>query len=176
MRSIFLITALILTACASNVQNQASSPSIPNIEYPHYKRPNLVVADLDRSLLIYRDILGFEAASISDSSTDSFSYPVFNFPSEVRMRYTYLGEPGEARVFGITEVKNITLRPLPDTPHRAAHVIGVTDLAGKIEKIKALDLKVTDSKIAGGTEFRFIEQAFTDYDGHLIVLYEILSP
>lgn len=91
------------------------------------------------------------------------------------MRYTYLGEPGENRVFGLTEVKNVDLPKPADLPHMSASVIGVSGLEDKIKKIEALGLDVTNSKIAGGAEFRFMEQAFVDYDGHLIVLYEILG-
>jgi len=173
MRTILIVIALAISAC------KAEAPRLPSsvgttIEYPHYKRPNLVVADLERSLTIYRDILGFEAAGISESSSESFSYPVFNFPAEARLRSTYLGEPGETRIFGLTEVKGIDLSALPNAPHGAAHVIGVTSLTDKIEKVRGLGLKTSASKTAGGAEFQFIEQAFTDYDGHLIVLYEVL--
>ena len=50
----------------------------------------------------------------------------------------------------------------------------MTDLAGKFEQIEALGLTTTEPKIAGGVDFDFVEQAFVDYDGHLIVLYEVL--
>ena len=56
----------------------------------------------------------------------------------------------------------------------SAVVIGVTDLAGKFEQIEALGLTTTEPKIAGGVDFDFVEQAFVDFDGHLIVLYEVL--
>ena len=44
----------------SSRQRQPASPLLdhPYIEYPHVKRPNLVVFDIERSLTIYRDILG----------------------------------------------------------------------------------------------------------------------
>lgn len=164
-----------LTGCASvSVKTESTSRAV-SYDLPHYKRVNLLVADLERSLAIYQDILGFSTGNIAESSTTSFSYPVFNIPSEARMRYTYLGEPGEDRVLGLTEVKNIELPKPANRPHMSASVIGVTDLEDKIGKIKALGLETTESKIAGGSEFRFIEQAFVDYDGHLIVLYEILG-
>jgi len=171
-----LITVLVGASCqtvtSQNADMAKSAP--PIIEYPHYKRPNLVVADLERALTIYRDILGFEAANITESSADSFSYPVFNFPREGKLRSTYLSEPGEARIFGVTEVQGADLGIIPNTPHRTAHVIGITDLAGIIEKVSALGLETTESKVASSAEFTFIEQAFVDYDGHLIVLYEVL--
>jgi len=143
-------------------------------DMPHVKRPNILVTDLDRSLKIYRDILGFSFDSISESSLDSFSYPVFNIPREARMRYTYLNEPSEKRVFGITEVKGVKLPKPASAPYMTTAVIGITELESKFAKLKAMGLTVTESKTTGGTEFRFIEQAFVDFDGHLIVCYEIL--
>ena len=159
--------ALLLSACAAT--------GAPDIEYPHYKRPNLLVADMDRSLAIYRDILGFEAGAIADSATDSYSYPVFKLPPEARMRYTYLGEPGEARTFGLTEVRGMDMQAVSHRPHRTGHVIGVTGLQAKIERLRALGLTLTEPKVAGGAEFTFTEVAFTDPDGHLIVLYEVMD-
>lgn len=164
-----------LSACATAPTQKIDTTTVLPYALPHYKRVNLLVADLERSLEVYQDILGFSPGNISKSSTTSFSYPVFNIPPEARMRYTYLGEAGEDRVLGLTEVKNIDLPRPADLPHMSASVIGVSDLEGKIEKIIALGLETTDSKVAGGSEFRFIEQAFVDYDGHLIVLYEILG-
>ena len=163
------------SACgADETQQTQTNVAAAPYSLPHYKRPNLLVADLERSLEVYGDILGFSQSEISTSASDSFSYPVFNIPKTARMRYTYLGELDEARVFGLTEVKGVDLPKLPDRPLMSASVIGVTDLPGKIDKIAALGLKVTDRKVAGGAEFRFLEQAFVDFDGHLIVLYEIL--
>ena len=53
-------------------------------------------------------------------------------------------------------------------------VIGVTDLPGIFEKVAALGLTTTEPKVAGGADFTFVEQAFVDFDGHLIVLYEVM--
>ena len=164
-----ILGSLLLSACAAT---QVPSPADVR---PHYKRPNLLVADMERSLSLYVDVLGFEAAPVSESSADSFSYPVFKIPREGRMRYTYLGEPGEARVFGLTEVRGVEMEAVSDAPHRTGHVIGVDDLRGKLARVSAMGLEATEVKEAGGTEFRFLEVAFTDFDGHLIVLYEVLE-
>lgn len=164
----------LLAGCGPQTSSDTPAATTP-YELPHYKRVNLLVADLDRSLTIYQDILGFSPGNISESAEDSFSYPVFNIPRQARMRYTYLGEPGEARVFGLTEVKNITLPKPPSAPYITASVLAISDLPEKMAKVEALGLETTESKIAGGSEFKFIEQAFVDYDGHLIVVYEILG-
>lgn len=171
MKHLLLPALFLLSACATST----APPSSSTIEYPHVKRPNLLVSDLDRSLEIYRDILGFFPSNISESWTDSYSYPVFNIPREARMRYTYLGEPGESRVFGLTEVSGIDLPCPVNRPHLTTVVIGVTELDDKIEKLKALGLDMTEPKVAGGSEFTFTEVAFTDPDGHLIVLYEVMD-
>jgi catechol 2,3-dioxygenase-like lactoylglutathione lyase family enzyme len=170
--ALLLLSGAGLSGCIT--QTDVSNYVDPAVVRPHYKRPNLLVTDLERSLSLYVDVLGFEASNISTSGEDSYSYPVFNIPREATMRYTYLGEPGEARVFGLTEVIGVAMEDVSSAPHRTGHVIGVTDLMGKLTRIKAMGLSATEPKDAGGTEFRFREVAFTDFDGHLIVLYEVL--
>lgn len=173
---ISLIAALCLglSACTS-VSTPAPAPqTAPVIEYPHVKRPNLVVSDIERSLTIYRDILGLEASSVSTSSPQSYSYPVFKIPEGAQIRGATLHEPGEQRVLALTELATLDLPRPSAAPHMSAVVIGVTDLAGKFEQIEALGLTTTQPKIAGGVDFEFVEQAFVDFDGHLIVLYEVL--
>ena len=177
MRALIIgLCALSLAGCASETETDpVKTTTAAPYGIPHVKRPNLIVADMDRSLAIYQDILGFSLGEISDSAVDSFSYPVFNFPPEARMRYTYLGEPDEARVLGLTEVRNIDIPRPANAPHVYATVIAITDLEEKFAKLEEMGLKLSPSKTTGGAEFRFIEQAFTDPDGHLIVCYEILG-
>ncbi len=162
-----------LTACAS-YQSPASQAASTAIEYPHVKRPNLVVSDLTRSLTIYRDILELTASDISTYSDQSYSYPVFNIPAGQPIRGVTLNEPGEPRVLALTELAGMDLTRPSNAPHMSAVVIGVTDLAAKFDQIAALGLTVTEPKIASGADFDFVEQAFVDFDGHLIVLYEVL--
>jgi len=173
MRYLLIAAVLSFSACKAEPAVSPASTA-PVIEYPHFKRPNLVVSDLEKSLTIYRDILEFEVGDISESSSDSFSYPVFNIPADAKLRSVTLNEAAEARVIALTEVTGADMAALPNTPHRTAHVIGVTDLRSKIKKVQALGLDITESKIAGGVDFEFIEQAFVDFDGHLVVLYEVL--
>jgi len=163
-----------LGACTT-VTEVTTATSAPVIEYPHVKRPNLVVSDIERSLSIYRDILGLTASDISTSSAQSYSYPVFKIPDGAQIRGATLHEPGEQRVLALTELATLDLPRPSAAPHMSAVVIGVTDLAGKFEQITALGLSITEPKIAGGADFDFVEQAFVDFDGHLIVLYEVLA-
>jgi len=160
-------TLLALTACAH--QNATPKPESAAASIPHVKRPNLVVADIDRALTLYQDILGLEAGIASVSEADSFSYPVFNIPKGTPIRSITLNEPGEARSFAMTEVKAINLPRPPSAPHMSAVVIGINDLERKFKALEALGLKITESRISSGADFKFVEQAFVDFDGHLIV-------
>ncbi|NET37788.1 MAG: VOC family protein [Cyanothece sp. SIO1E1] len=138
-----------------------------------FKRATILVADIDRSLEIYRDILGFEVFQISESSEDSYSYPVFKIPKEAKIRFATLSSPTQVRTLALTEVTGVEL-PKPSAPLMTAGVIKVDDLPAVMEKIEALGLEITEPKVDEGTDFTFREQAFIDFDGHLMVLYQIL--
>ena len=172
-----LLTAtLAMSACAKTPAPTAQPESMLSSgeAWPVYKRPNLVVADIDRAMTLYVDILGFEPGDVQTSSADSFSYPVFQIPRDAKIRFVTMNDSQDSRAFALTEVTGAPLAALPANPHQTAHVIGVTDLKGKIEAVEKMGLTISPAKTAQGSEFTFIEQAFTDYDGHLIVLYEIL--
>ena len=141
----------------------------------NFKRVTLVVADLERSLEIYRDILGFQLDGIMDSSEASYSYPVFKIDPEAKIRFATLSAgPAQVRTMALTEVTGMEL-PKPGRPHMTASVIRVDDIEGTFKKLEALGLDIVPPKIAERPgEFKFVEQAFVDFDGHLIVLYQML--
>lgn len=142
-------------------------------EGTHYKRITLVIEDIERSLTIYRDILGFTLHHINESDADSYSYPVFRIPPEAKIRFATLDSPDQVRTIGFTEVKGIEL-PKERHPHMTASVIRVKGLEEVMAKIAALGLYTTDIKTDDNTNgLSFKEQSFVDFDGHLIVLYEM---
>lgn len=163
-------------ACSCGQNRQlANTPSSPGTESEDllYKRTTLLVADLERSLEVYRDILGFSVFQVKESGKDSYSYPVFKIPEHATITFATLSSPSQVRTLALTEVKGVTL-PKPSAPLMSAAVIQVVDLPAKIERLAALGLETTAPKKAEGHDFSFLEQAFIDYDGHLVVLYEIL--
>ena len=142
----------------------------------HFKRVTLIVADIDRSLEIYRDVLGFELDGIVEATGhESYSYPVFKIDPDATIRFATLSAGTEQiRTMALTEVRGMEL-PKPGRPYMTATVIRVDDLDGTFEKIEKLGLETVPPKIAERPgEFRFKEQAFVDFDGHLIVLYQFL--
>ncbi len=139
-----------------------------------YKRVTLVVADLERSLKIYRDILGFTVNSLEPSDDDSYSYPVFRIPTHAKITFATLDGPEQNRTIGLTEVKGCDL-PKNEGIHMNASVIKVANLEMAMNQIKILGLETTEPTTDSNDHFTFSEQAFVDFDGHLIVLYEIME-
>lgn len=163
---------LILMVSLHGLNAQQDSLTTVSNEGLLFKRTNLLVSDAERSLKIYHDILGFSIFSQSKSKPDSYSYPVFKIPKEAEISFITLSSPTQERTLALTEVKGIEL-PKPGIPLMTAAVIKVGDLKGTMEKITALELETTEPRRAKNHEFYFLEQAFIDFDGHLIVLYEL---
>ena len=164
------ITVSLLLLTIIGCQNKIETKSM---EGTHFKRSTLLVSDIDQSLTIYRDILGFTVHNISESSADSYSYPVFKIPEDATIRFCTLDSPDQVRTMALSEVKGIEL-PKQVTPHMNASVIRVKDLPTVMEKISALKLQHTQPRIDTSSDgFVFKEQSFIDFDGHLIVIYEM---
>jgi catechol 2,3-dioxygenase-like lactoylglutathione lyase family enzyme len=137
------------------------------------KRVNLLVRDIERSLAIYRDILGFRIFQCSDSSPQSYSYPVFRIPAAAKLHFCTLDSTTEVRALALTQVTGVELPPHPPL-HLSAPVIRVERFDDVHAKLKAAGLDVVEprrSKTAEGRDFS--ELAFTDPDGHLVVLYQL---
>lgn len=141
-----------------------------------FKRVTLVVSDMERSLTLYRDVLGFDLDEVSESTKESYSYPVFNIDPAATIRFATLSAGDkQVRTLALVEVKGMEL-PAHGTPHMTASVIRVDDLDATIEKVEALGLETVEPKLSGRPgEFTFKEQALVDFDGHLVVLYQILE-
>lgn len=138
-----------------------------------FKRAALIVGDLDRSLALYRDALGFTLQSIKNSASDSYSYDIFGIDPGATLRMAALDGPdGQERTLALIEV-----RPAPPVLARpsAATVIEVADVEGALARIAALEgvrvlperqLVTHDGRI--GREIGVI-----DADGHAAVLYRV---
>ena len=140
---------------------------------PDFKRMNLIVSDLEQSLEIYRDVIGMEVFEIKDSEKGSYAYEVFNLPEDAEMRFASLNIGSKTRGFSLTEIKNADL-PSLDGIRMTTAVIQVEDLREIYQKIIDMNLYYTEIDQDITPEgITFSEFSFTDYDGHLVVLYEL---
>ncbi len=175
--ALVMALALSLSACRTAERRPATPHSADDDNTLLFKRTTLVVSDIERSLDIYRDILGFTLnAPVSESSAESYSYPVFRIPKEAKIRFVALDTKTQERTLALAEVTGVPL-PKPAQPLMSALVIRVPNIATTMQKVKALGLETTEPKTARAADgkFAFIEQAFVDYDGHLVVLYQMLK-
>jgi catechol 2,3-dioxygenase-like lactoylglutathione lyase family enzyme len=159
-------------AATTPAASQAGAPAADAPEVA-LKRVNLLVRDLDRSLAIYRDILGFRVFQISESSPQSYSYPVFRLPPQAKLRFCTLDSSTETRALALTEVTGVAL-PAAPAMHLSAPVIRIARFDEVRARLEAAGLAVVEprrSKTAEGRDFR--EMAFADPDGHLVVLYQL---
>lgn len=171
------------TAAAQAVPAQASpatpAPAAEGAPPPRLApvyRHSILVSDLERSLRLYRDVLGLTVARVSETPPDSYSYRFFNIKPGAMKRFAYLdGEGGRVNVLGIGEVPGIQLG-LPDAPRAVAYVQTVADVEGVKKTVEAMGLRTIEpvqfmSREAGrpGIEFGIV-----DFDGHLILVYGLL--
>lgn len=140
------------------------------------QRPNLVVADLDRALRVYRDILGFQVDFIKDSDAASYSYPVFEIPAQAGLRFCVLSANDEQpRSLALTEITGVPLPVLP-MPRRNALVLHIQAIDAVLDALRAEGLKVYPEEVLETNDGRTgREIGFVDHDGHLIVIYRIDS-
>lgn len=144
---------------------------------PLFKRATLLVADIDRSLAIYRDILGFQGGEVRQSLPTSYSYEVFNLDPKASLRTAMLSAgPSQVRTLALFEIRGQPITT-PQSPRPVAMVINAVNLPLVMEKIKAKGLTIIAPRPLSTPEGRTgTETAFIDPDGHLIVLYELTGP
>lgn len=137
-----------------------------------FQRSNYVVANIDRALTFYRDVLGFDVVFIKDSEADSYSFDVFEIERNNKMRFAVLGAPDQPNVMALTEVP--TAEPIATAPRRSAIILEIPEIDRVVAGSKALGLKVySEDKLItkDGREGR--EIGIVDFDGNLVVIYKI---
>ncbi|MCC5868804.1 MAG: VOC family protein [Gammaproteobacteria bacterium] len=148
------------------------SNSDPGLQF---QRSNLIVRDLDRSLEIYRDILGFSIDYQKVSEKTSYSYTVFGIPAHAKLRFCTLSAPGQLRTLALTEVTGVELPEAPSTPRLSAMVLKVDAMDAVLEAFRARgDMLLHPEQVLHTQDGRVgREIGVVDPDGHLLVLYTI---
>jgi catechol 2,3-dioxygenase-like lactoylglutathione lyase family enzyme len=138
-----------------------------------FKRAALIVGDLDRSLALYRDLLGFHLQSIKQSAADSYSYEIFGIDPAATLRMAALDGPaGQERTLALIEV-----RPAPPRLERpsAATVIEVADIEAVLEGLAGLpEVTVLPERALHTHDGRVgREVGVIDADGHAAVIFHV---
>lgn len=144
-------------------------------EQVRFQRANFVVAELERALTFYRDVLGFEVAYTHGHNPDSYSIPVFNIPKGAELGFCTLSTATQTRVMALTEIKGVTLEPVP-APRRSAIVLDVANPDDIMAGAAKLGLTVYPEERLETNDGRIgREIGIVDFDDNLVVIYTILE-
>ena len=155
----------------------AADPGDQEERYVRFKRPNLVVPDMDAALKFYVDMLGFKLISMEESKVDpnNYAYTAFNFDRSKPVRQATLDSSTEARAFAVTEVKGLQA-PISRSPSLTAMVIETKRFMPLLAELKEAGYTVTeyrDTSIETGRGI--LEVGVLDPAGHLIVVYQYVG-
>ena len=157
----FLITIVPLHSFAEEASDYDGS---------YIRRPTLVVSDMDASLALYRDILGFRLGSLREDPKDSYVFESFNLPLEATVRHATLDSDNEKRTLSLVEYKDLAPIDAKNNPRRAAVLVNAN---GRFDEIKTAleesEYHVLSTHALGENG---VEMGFLDPDGHLIVIYQ----
>ena len=137
-----------------------------------FQRGNFIVRNIEQSLKLYVDVLGFELAFIKDSPDDSYSYTVFEIDKSNKLRFAVLNTASQVRVMALTEVPG----DLPVTPHprRSAIVLEVGDIDAVCDGAREAGCHVYEEEELHTHDGRIgREVGIVDFDDNLVVIYKI---
>jgi len=138
-----------------------------------FQRANFIVADIEKALTFYRDVLGFEVTFMKGHNPDSYSFPVFEIPEGAEIGFCILSAPDQPRVMALSEVKKVDLKPVP-SPRRSAIVLEAADPDAVMAGARALGLKVYEEGELVTHDGRVgREIGIVDFDDNLVVIYLI---
>ena len=137
------------------------------------QRANFLVADMDRALTFYRDVLGFEVAFVKEPRAKSYSHEVFDIDRGSTVGFAALSAPGQPRVMALTEVAGLEPQ---SSPRRSAIVVECGDIDGVLERARTHGFQVfPEERLVTHDGRTGREVGVLDADGNLTVLYCILS-
>ena len=138
-----------------------------------FQRANFLVSDLDRALILYRNILGMRLDHVQESEDDSYSYDVFEINDKIQIKFALLSYSNQPRVMALTELGKDNLEKV-SFPRRSAIVIEVADVDDVLAQCKENNFKTYREEhlvTHDGREGR--EIGIVDDDGNLTVIYKI---
>ena len=138
-----------------------------------FQRANFVVADIDRAMRFYGDVLGFTEEFRKGHNPESYSFPVFEIAADAVIGFAVLSAPGQPRCMALSEVKNMAMPPVP-LPRRSAIVLEVADPDAVMAGARALGLVVhPEGKLITNDGRTGREIGILDFDDNLVVIYTI---
>jgi catechol 2,3-dioxygenase-like lactoylglutathione lyase family enzyme len=169
-----MLAAGLMAGCISvDVDSDTVRAAEPVYEGPLQKRTALVVADMNRAMAFYRDVLGFQGGTVTQSGPNSYSYEVFNLPRDKPIRFATMDAgPNQTRALALIESPGV--RHDPNGARESAMVVNANGkMDAMLEGARRLGLTIIPERPLNSVDGRVgREVAIIDADGHLVVLYQ----
>ncbi|MEM7283723.1 MAG: VOC family protein [Pseudomonadota bacterium] len=169
--------ALIPLLMLCSVAHVANADDATSEDYVgiYIKRSAIVVSDLERTLTLWRDVLGMTVDSMSNENKDSLAYDLFNVPKTATLRFATLNAGPQERAFGMLEISGIDIPHQSGEIRRTGIVVNANGRWGEIKaSIEEMGLELLRQKTLVTRDHRVgIETGFIDWDGNLIVVYQL---
>lgn len=137
---------------------------------PSLRRITLVVADLERSIAFYRDILGLSAGIAHTVDPEGSGKALFGIHAGVPARFVTLSAGSAGReIIGLIENPSFRGRKSQDVAVVLKVPVRLEKIVPRLAQSNAM---LFPPSMAGTNK----EQAVYDPDGHLVVLYELGQP
>ena len=136
-----------------------------------FHRTNILVADMNRALRVYRDIIGFKVDFLLDAL--DVATEMFGLPEHINARMAFLSEgSGAFGSLALTEAPGLELQPA-GPPYAFCSIIEVREgrLQPMLDELRAEGCQV-------GTAYELqqpdrTDVTITDHDGNRVVLFEL---
>ncbi len=168
-------------------RGKAASEKPPPLKLPTLlRRSTLLVSDIDRSLRLYRDILGMEVVFDKVLPITGKGLPTGVFDAQGRLVFLRTHDDHQVGVVGLLSYLDKPIPKPAQGPRRKLQVgdavllLNTTDVDARMSKIKALPGVYVQSEgtistypNATGGSVTVIGNSFFDADGHFVELNQV---
>lgn len=135
-----------------------------------FRRWSSIVSDLEATIHLYVDILGFELGDVTVDPKTSYVYETFDIDRSIETRHATFHAGEKKRVLSVVEVPGAADQSMPQSPRMSVVLLNARGRFDEIVKqLQDEDYKTMSPHALGKSG---IEIAFLDKDGHLYALYE----
>lgn len=142
---------------------------------PYLQRPCFRVQDIDRSLTIYRDLLGFTVEYVMVDDPDTYIREVFPIPEGIETRFATLSTPTQVRSLAMVEAKGIEVNPSPASSTVVIKVPSVDKTMAAAAEMGLRCAHIIEVGPNDGPGQGRKEAVFFDFDNNPVVVFELLS-
>ena len=170
IREMIFVAGITLIAVAIGSSGVAQADDPNPYRGAELRRWSAVVSDLDETIHLYTEILGFELGDVTTDPKTSYVYEVFNISRDITTRHATFHAGAKKRVLSVVEVPGVKLPMPPQSPRMSVTLLNAN---GRFDEIvtRLIDegYETMEPHALGATG---IEIGFIDRDGHLYALYE----